>query len=398
MERVSITPRIGWEAKVEGIGFSWHTPNGEPYWDESGYWKLSDTDVDTISAAVKDGYAMLIEAIDFVIKGKQLPLFGYTDAVIEMIEQSWANRANEIPLIGCFNIAYDGTQAKILSFNADSPKALFETAMVQTNWVVSAFPTLPTSPRQFNFLAPRISSQFQKLSILNRTQTHDEGWSDSLHFTCMTPDPQAEAAAGFLQQCATLHGIQSSFVGLPDIGWQEGTEDESGFFVDKDNKEISTLVRAQTPLGMLLQDEFGESLGTLVDNGELTIMESAWTMLASNKRLLATMWDRNAYHPALLNTAVTPLPQGYAKKPYNGFDGQNITMFDGKGATLDQTEGSFAEDQFVFQELAPTAKNGDDVAVFCIWTVDGAAAGIGIRESGNPITDAAARFVPHIVE
>jgi glutathionylspermidine synthase len=31
------------------------------------------------------------------------------------------------------------------------------------------------------------------------------------------------------------------------------------------------------------------------------------------------------------------------------------------------------------------------------WTVDGEAAGLGIRESAGPVTDEYARFLPHVI-
>ena len=47
MKRRIITPRFDWQAKVENLGFGFHTMDGT-YWDESAYYEFSMSEINTI--------------------------------------------------------------------------------------------------------------------------------------------------------------------------------------------------------------------------------------------------------------------------------------------------------------------------------------------------------------
>ena len=47
MRRIAITPRADWQARVEGQGLHFHTPDQQPYWDESAYYSFSLAQIDT---------------------------------------------------------------------------------------------------------------------------------------------------------------------------------------------------------------------------------------------------------------------------------------------------------------------------------------------------------------
>jgi glutathionylspermidine synthase len=61
------------------------------------------------------------------------------------------------------------------------------------------------------------------------------------------------------------------------------------------------------------------------------------------------------------------------------------------------TEGDYGAEGYVYQRYHPLAGEGDRRAVVGSWIIDGAPAGIGIREDGL-VTGNGARFVPHIIE
>lgn len=395
MERISITPRADWQAKVEALGFSWHSPDGQPYWNEGAYWKFSSADVENIRSVVSDGYAMLIDAVTFVIENKQLPLFGYDDDTIEMIESSWERRGREPMLYGRFDLAFSGGQARILEFQADNPGNLFETSMVQRYWVTEALP----GAAQMNSLHEMLVAQFRRINLLNRSFLD----SSPMHITTLTPNPEAEVNASYLLNVAQEAGVIAKFVGLGDIAWQEPMYDgEYGTFQDADGVEIRSLVKL-APLNWMLQDSFGEHMIELIVDNQFQIVEPAWKLVAQNKRIWTTVWDRNQFHPALLNTSSVLAPliataaDGYVTKPCNGLEGQNITMRNFVGEVIDSTEGAFAGDQFVYQERALLAQADGQFAVISAWTAPDTLCGLSVRESPNAIVDSSATFVPHIV-
>ena len=397
MERISIAPRDGWQAKVEGIGFNWHTPNGQTYWDESAYWKFNATDVEHLRSTTLNLYEMMLDTIEFVISGKMLPLFGYNPEIIALIKKSWEESDNEPTLYGRFDLAYDGVQAKMLEYNGDNPGTLFEASMVQKAWVQDRFPGVG----QFNGIHERLVDMFRVLGQLVRTQPRYGNATSVVHLTTLTPSAEGEGTCGYLANCAKEGSVYTKFVGLSDIGWREDSLNDEGYFTDTDDMRIASLIKL-APLGWMLGDEGGESFIQALMSNNLRMIEPAWKLVASNKRILSAMWDRYPYHPALLPTFATQTPDlsvsGYAKKPYNGLEGQNITLVGQGGATVDQTGGSFESDQFVYQELANLAQSGGNFASFGTWLIGGQAVGLSVRESTSAITDAAARFVPHTVE
>ena len=187
----------------------------------------------------------------------------------------------------------------------------------------------------------------------------------------------------------------------PDIGWKEESyngEVQDGWFVDLDEKRIHTLFKL-VPWEWLLADPFGQKLRDEVMNDRLTVIEPAWKMLAANKRLLATMWELNPYHPSLLPTFTTAAPlagKAYVRKPVWGREGQNVTIFAADGSVAEEVGGAYGDNQYVYQEKAQLMEADGNYAVIGSWLIDGESAGIGIRESTHVITDNMGRFVPHM--
>ncbi|MFM7927083.1 MAG: glutathionylspermidine synthase family protein, partial [Pirellula sp.] len=66
MKRVSGSPRTNWRSEVEKIGFSYHTIDGDLYWDESGWFEFSYEDIRVIEQATNVLHAMCIEAAECV--------------------------------------------------------------------------------------------------------------------------------------------------------------------------------------------------------------------------------------------------------------------------------------------------------------------------------------------
>ena len=59
MQRKKLTPRPDWQAKVEDLGFGFHTMDGT-YWDESAYYEFSMSEIDTIEKATNELWQMCL--------------------------------------------------------------------------------------------------------------------------------------------------------------------------------------------------------------------------------------------------------------------------------------------------------------------------------------------------
>src|SRR5688572_10824 len=61
MERIRTSLRPNWQSKVEEVGLTFHTPEGQPYWDESVHYQLTSAEVDTLERAGNDVYELCLK-------------------------------------------------------------------------------------------------------------------------------------------------------------------------------------------------------------------------------------------------------------------------------------------------------------------------------------------------
>jgi glutathionylspermidine synthase len=61
-----------------------------------------------------------------------------------------------------------------------------------------------------------------------------------------------------------------------------------------------------------------------------------------------------------------------------------------------ETDGRFADGPWVYQGLAPVRYVDGNYAVLGSWLIDGEPAGLGMRESHDPVIRNTDRFVPHL--
>jgi glutathionylspermidine synthase len=388
MERLRTSVRPDWQAKVESQGLSWHTgADGRAYWDESAYWRFSTAEVDRIEAATQELYGMCLAAVGRAIEGRALADFGYDEATIALIEASWANRSFEPTFYARFDLAFDGRDLKLLELNGDTPTSLVEASVIQWWWLEDKFP----GADQFNSIHDRL---VEALGVY-RDNRRDAG---PLYMTCVAPHPEDEGTLEYLAACASDAGLDAAFIALADIGWRDG--DGPGRFVDLDDAPIGALFKL-VPWEWLLADPFGGDLAREVLARRIQLIEPAWKMVASNKRLLVTLKAMYPDSDLLLDATMSPTEAAgfgdYVKKPILGREGANVAIVSG-GQKVARSDGAYDDDAFVYQRRANLAQADGVYAVIGSWVVNRTACGMGIRESATPITNNLARFVPHIMQ
>ena len=413
MQRRTLAPRPDWKAKVEGLGFDWHSaPTPEDpvgtYWDESAYWELTADEVGTLEAASEELHAMCLAAVDAAISGNLLPHFGFDQQASALIVDSWRRRDADQPSIyGRFDFAFDGSgPPKMLEYNADTPTGLYEAAVVQWAWLEERFPDRD----QFNSIHEGLVEGWRKIRESLPQADHAAA---ALHLTCLQPHAEDEGTLNYMLDTAIEAGWTAKTIAAGDIGWAapEGTRDpREGFFADLQEQEIRALFKI-VPWDWLLGDEFGPRLVHLVRSKRLTVIEPAWKMVLASKSILALLWDMYPDHPNLLpaypqRTSFAPGSTVVAK-PLLGREGANISIArlgEGgavEGAPLASMEGPYGAEGYIYQALAPLAKGADAAgrvhhAVIGSWMIDGKSRGIGIREDTGLITHNRSRFVPHL--
>ena len=371
MQRRSFCPRPDWRAKAEEIGFTYHTHDHGPYWDESVYYELTAREVDELEAAANALHMLCIEAAETVIENRWWHRLAIPEAAVETILQSW--NEDEFSLYGRFDLVYDGQQPpKLLEYNADTPTALIEASVAQWFWLQDSFKWAD----QFNSIHERLIAAWKKLGAA------------TVHFCSINDHPEDEQTVLYLQDTCHQAGLPTKRTAIEAIGWH----DQKKCFVDLDEEQVTVCFKLY-PWEWMWAEEFGKYLPLRVAR----FIEPPWKMLLSNKGLLPILWELFPNHPNLLPCYETPelLRGNYAKKPRLGREGSNVTLVE-NGYVVQSTEGEYGEEGFVYQALAPIPNFTGNHPVCGVWIVDHQAAGLGLREESTRITGNLSRFVPHL--
>ncbi len=377
MERSKITPRPDWPAQVEALGFDFYKSDGIPYWDESACWRFTAAEIDEIEAAANKLHELALQAVDRIVAQRLYPLLGIAPEIGKQIEESW-KRADP-SLYGRFDLIYDGKNPpKLLEYNADTPTALFEAAVVQWNWKEQVFP----KGDQFNSLHEALVARWQAFRVGRRD-------ADRRYATCATPHPEDETTVQYIGATAEEAGYRAKFIPIQDIGW------DGARFVDLDGETMSTVFKLY-PWEWMMKEDFGANIRP----SGARFVEPMWKMLLSNKGILAVLWDMFPEHEYLLPAYTTPEKlQGkrVVRKAMLGREGANIRISDGD-KVLAETGGDYGEEGFVYQAFAePLCVDGNYVTLGA-WMIGDECHGMGVREERSLIITNTSRFVPHYFE
>jgi glutathionylspermidine synthase len=384
MRRLSLRERANWRAEADKVGFTFHTGDGQPYWDESACYAFTLEEIERdLEAPTQELSAMCYQAVDYVL-GREALLrqLRIPDSLWDYIRSSW--KRGDRDLYGRFDLGYDGTApAKLYEFNADTPTGLFEAAVFQWQWLeqASAAGIVVRGADQFNSLHDRLIDAFRRFGIGAKT----------LHLACVRDHEEDRLTVDYLRDCAHQGGLATKFLYMDEIGI---TADDR--FTDLEDEVITDLFKLY-PWEWMAVESFGRALAS----DRTHIIEPVWKMILANKGLLAVLWQMFPGHPLLLpaffegDAGAATLGTSYVRKPLLGREGANIEVV--AGAETLRRDGPYGEEGYVLQALHPLPDYGGNRPVLGSWVVAGEAAGLGIREERAAVTSNTARFVPHII-
>jgi glutathionylspermidine synthase len=391
MERVSLRPRDNWQRTVESQGLHFHTvrsaPQGadlrssqavdQPYWDESACYRFLAAEIDALEAcayALNDG---CLRAAEHIVSHNLFQRVGIPDSHVEWVRRSWER--DEHTIYGRFDLCYDGAgPPKLLEYNADTPTALLEAAVIQWYWMKDCCD--PDRWDQFNSIHDRLLEVFRTLR-----QSHE----GRLDFTAVAGNLEDFMTVNYLRDVAIQSGWDTQYINVADVGWHEGRRE----FTDLEERPIRSCFKLY-PWEWLVHERFGPKLV----HDTTCWWEPPWKMLLSNKGLLPILYELFPDSPYLLRASFAPLPAArQIQKPLHGREGANMTVLDELGQVVCATAGPY-QGPFVYQEYCPLPDFDGNRPVIGSWLVNGFACGIGIREDTEPITSNRSRFVPHVFQ
>ena len=374
MQRIALAARGDWKEHAAALGFSFHTIDGEPYWTEDAAYLFSAAEVDEIEAATAELEKMCLQLVDGVVERGAYEPFGLTPTAAALVEESW--RRFDKNLYGRFDLCCrPGQPPKLLEYNADTPTALFEAAVVQWEWLRTVFPDAD----QFNSIHEKLIAAWKNFGLP----------PGPLHFTCVRDHEEDRGTVDYLRDTAQQGGLDARFLLIDEIGW------DGKHFLDQDGGPIAALFKLY-PWEWLMREAFAPHIGA----SSMQVIEPAWKMLLSNKAALALLWEMFPRHPNLLAASFRPadIDGPLAEKPLLGREGANVRLF-AHGAGTEPSAaatGAYGAEGMVYQELAMLPEFDGNHAVVGSWVVASEPAGMGLREDDGPITRNTSRFVPHL--
>jgi glutathionylspermidine synthase len=376
MRRVRVPPRPDFPARLAALDFAdWRKADGAPYWIEDACFELTEAQVETLHEAARVCEALIADEVGKVMAdARAWAALGAPAPLFALAAESHAR--GDPSLYGRFDFAWDGAgPPKLLEYNADTPTALYEAAVVQWQWLVDRDPR----GDQYNAIHERLIDAWGRLK-------RGVGASGTVHFAAMGEEADDRLTAAYLADCAIQAGLKTQAIDIAEIGLK------SGRLVDLDDRPISHMFKLYPWEWMAGEDA---AFLAAIRAGPVGVLEPPWRLAASSKLMLARLWTAHAGHPNLLEAVATPgaITGDHVIKPAFGREGANVAaLFDGKRAVHD---GPFASQPGVAQSRAAMPTFDGLTPVFGVWVVAGEPCGLGIREDADPITGAGACFIPH---
>ncbi len=377
---------------LEQIGFQWHTDQDSSKYVADELVVLSDAEAEAYYEAVNELYDMYAQAAQYVIDNNLFFDLGIPFNLIDAIKKSWENDVHW-HLYGRFDLAggVDGKPIKLIEFNADTPTALFETAILQ--WALLKHNRLDEE-RQFNNVYQAISDNFKRLVTLfddpEMFEKYYDGWK--ILFSSISGNIEEEQTVRLLQQMAIDAGFVTGFEPLGGVKF-----DDEGIYDHHENPYEYWFKLYPWEDIAIEESELATQLTAIMENQKAIILNPAYTLLFQSKGMMKILCDLFPDSPYLLKTSFEPLKgTPCVEKRMFGREGANVRIMDGSGNVTESNDGPYGNFRPIYQEYFEFPKdaqgNSYQAGVFFAYE----ACGLGFRRGGK-ILNNMSKFVGHVL-
>lgn len=378
---------------LESIGFYWHTDEDKSPYIDNKLVKVTQKEADAYYEATNELYDMFVEAGEFVMENDLLHEIGIPFNLVEVVKQSWENDVHW-HLYGRFDLAggLDGKPIKLIEFNADTPTALFETAIVQ--WALLKVNGMEDR-LQFNNLYEAIKENFKRLVVMGG-DTEDfaknyAGWK--ILFSSVKGSIEDENTTKLLQAAANEAGYTTDFAFADEVEF----DGEEGIFKNDENFEYWFKLIPWENIG-IDEGNLALLLREIMENQKAIILNPAYTLMFQSKAFMKILWDLYPNHPLLLETSYEPLVgRKQVEKRVFGREGANTVILDEKNHVIAEENGEYENFSPIYQEYVELNKDVDgesyQAGVFYAYE----ACGLGFRKGGL-ILNNYSKFVGHVID
>lgn len=379
---------------LESIGFHWHTDQDNTSYIADEIVAISEEEAQNYYDAANELYDMFAQAGEYVIENNLFHELNIPFNLVEMIKKSWEDDVHW-HIYGRFDLAggIDGKPIKLIEFNADTPTALFETAIVQ--WAMLKYNQLEEAS-QFNSLYEDLKDNFKRIITLNSDIDKFEEYYSNLGWKILFSSVQGsiedENTTKLLQHIASEAGFHTDFEYMHNVNFSD-----DGIFKEDENFEFWFKLVPWENIG-IEESELALLLTDILNNQKAIIFNPAYTLMFQSKGFMKILWDLYPNHPLLLETSFEPLNnKKQVEKKCFGREGDNTTIINADGSIDAQKEGEYENHKSIFQEFVefPQDSQGNYYQAGVFYAYE--ACGLGFRRGGK-ILDNYSKFVGHIVQ
>ncbi len=388
----SVTP-LPKEA-LEEMGMYWHTDIDNSDYIADSMVEITEAEAESYYEAANAIYDMFVEAGQYVIDNNLFHEIGIPFNLVEPIKLSWESDVHW-HLYGRFDFAggVNGQPIKLLEFNADTPTAVFETAVVQ--WALARHNGF-NEASQFNNLFEALKSNFKRVVTLEGDPEEFEkvysGWR--ILFSAVRGNKEEENTVKFLQQTAHEAGWTTGFTYMDEVGFDanHGVFDEEGEKYEFWFKLYPWEDIAINESGLL------EQLVAMIKNQTSIFLNPPYAAMFHSKGMLPILKKLFPNSPYLLDASFEPLAgKAFVEKKCFSREGENVKIVGVDGSVIAENGGIYGNSKSVFQEFVELPKDASQAhyqaGVFFAYE----GAGLGFRKGGK-ILDNMSKFVGHIIK
>lgn len=377
---------------LESIGFYWHTDEDKSPYVADELVVVTQEEADNYYKATNELYDMFVEAGEHVIDNDLLHEIGIPFNLVDMVKQSWKNDIHW-HLYGRFDLAggIDAKPIKLIEFNADTPTALFETAIVQ--WALLKANGMEERS-QFNNTYEAIKENFKRLVVMGgdteEFSKQYDGWK--ILFSSVKGSIEDENTTKLLQSAANEAGFSTDFAFADEVEF----DGKDGIFKGDENFEYWFKLIPWENIG-IDEGNLALMLSEIMENQKAIILNPAYTLMFQSKAFMKILWDLYPNHPLLLETSYEPLEgKKQVEKRVFGREGANTVILDEKNHVIAQEEGEYENFAPIYQEYVElnTDANGESYQAGVFYAYE--ACGLGYRKGGL-ILNNSSKFVGHVI-
>lgn len=361
-----------------GGDFLTHSPA-----EQLRYFRMSATAERELIRATNELHLMYLHATEKVLRDDELLAhFNIPRVLWPRLKRSWQTRRHQM-INGRFDFCLTHDGLKVYEYNADSASCHTEAGLIQGLWAKQAQCTEGEDAGE------------DLLSALIEAWRHSDACG-TVHIL-QDDDKEENYHALFMQQAISKAGIRSKIIrGLDQLHWND-----AGEVVDTDAEAITCVWKTwawETALDQIRHECEDDDRAPPIRTGSpdapvrlvdlllrptVQVFEPLWTLIPSNKAILPVLSELFPHHRYLLESSFALTEdlkqQGYVVKPIAGRCGDNISLVDKNQQQLVQTEGRFAHQNNIYQELWRLPQIDGYRVQVCTFAVGGSYGGSCVR-------------------